>query len=40
MHMTTGSLLLEVGSNGNTLAEALEGGKDAASALAAVLLAG
>lgn len=40
MHMTTGSLLLEVGSNGNTLNEAIEGGRAAAHALAAVLLAG
>lgn len=37
MHMTTGSLLIEVGSNGNTLDEAKEGGKDIARAIAAVL---
>lgn len=40
MHMTRGSLLLEVGSNGNSLAEALEGGADIARAIAAVLLNG
>lgn len=40
MHMTRGSLLLEVGSNGNSLAEALEGGADVAKAIAAVLLNG
>lgn len=37
MHMTTGSLLLEVGSNGNTLEEAKAGGIDVARAIAAVL---
>lgn len=36
-HMTRGSLILEVGSNGNTLDEAKEGGKDVARAIAAVL---
>lgn len=36
-HMTKGSLILEVGSNGNTLAQAKEGGKDVARAIAAVL---
>ncbi|MCD8390307.1 MAG: stage II sporulation protein P, partial [Firmicutes bacterium] len=35
MHMTTGSLLLEVGSNGNTLEEALNAGENIAEALAA-----
>lgn len=38
-HMTKGSLILEVGSNGNTLAQAKEGGKDVARAIAAVLTA-
>ena len=37
MHMTQGSLLLEVGSNGNSLSEAIEGGADVARAIAAVL---
>lgn len=37
MHMTTGSMLIEVGSNGNTLDEAKEGGKNIANALSAVL---
>jgi stage II sporulation protein P len=37
MHMTKGSILIEVGSNGNTLDEAKEGGKDIAKAIAAVL---
>lgn len=37
MHMTTGSLLIEVGSNGNTLDEAKAGGRDIARAIAAVL---
>lgn len=36
-HMTKGSLILEVGSNGNTLAQAKEGGKYVARAIAAVL---
>lgn len=36
-HMTMGSLILEVGSNGNTLDEAKEGGRDVAYAIAAVL---
>ncbi len=36
-HMTKGSLILEVGSNGNTLEQAKEGGKDVARAIAAVL---
>lgn len=36
-HMTRGSLILEVGSNGNSLAQAKEGGKDVARAIAAVL---
>ncbi len=38
-HMTMGSLILEVGSNGNTLAEATEGGRCVARAIAAVLTA-
>ncbi len=37
LHMTTGSLILEVGSNGNTLEEAKNAGKDVARAIAAVL---
>lgn len=37
MHMTNGSILLEVGSNGNTLDEAKRGAKQAAYAIAAVL---
>lgn len=37
MHMSTGSLLIEVGSNGNTLDEAKAGGRDVARAIAAVL---
>ena len=37
MHMSPGSLLLEVGSNGNTLTEAIEGGTAAARAIAAVI---
>lgn len=37
-HTSLGSLILEVGSNGNTLAQAKEGGRDAARAIAAVLL--
>ncbi len=36
-HMTKGSLILEVGSNGNTLDEAKAGGRDIARAIAAVL---
>lgn len=36
-HMTKGSLILEVGSNGNTLDEAKSGGRDVARAIAAVL---
>ena len=36
-HMTKGSLILEVGSNGNTLDEAKAGGRDVARAIAAVL---
>ena len=40
MHMTSGSLLLEVGSNGNSLAEALEGGAEIGEAIAAALLNG
>ena len=39
MHMTTGSLLLEIGSNGNTLDEAKEGGRNIANAISAVLTA-
>lgn len=39
-HTTMGSLILEVGSNGNTLDEAKEGGRDAARAIAAALLNG
>ncbi|MDD3766300.1 MAG: stage II sporulation protein P [Eubacteriales bacterium] len=37
MHATTGSLLLEVGSNGNTLEEAILGGRYAAAAIGEVL---
>ena len=37
MHMTKGSILLEVGSNGNNLPEAMEGAAQAANAIAAVL---
>lgn len=37
MHATTGSLLLEVGSNGNTLEEAILGGRYAATAIGEVL---
>lgn len=36
-HMTKGSLILEVGSNGNTLEQAKAGGRDVARAIAAVL---
>ncbi|NDO19256.1 hypothetical protein FMM68_06250 [Lachnospiraceae bacterium MD329] len=36
-HMTLGSLILEVGSNGNSLAEAKAGGREVARAMAAVL---
>lgn len=39
-HMTKGSLILEVGSNGNTLEQAKAGGRDVARAIAAVLNAG
>lgn len=39
-HMTLGSLILEVGSNGNTLEEAREGGRDIARAIAAALING
>lgn len=39
-HMTLGSLILEVGSNGNTLDEAKEGGRDVARAIAAALING
>lgn len=39
MHMTSGSILVEVGSNGNTLEEAKQGGKNIAQAISAVLLA-
>lgn len=39
MHMTTGSMLLEIGSNGNTLDEAKAGGRNIANALSAVLTA-
>ena len=35
--MTTGSLIIEVGTNGNTLEEALEGGKDIAEVISRVL---
>ncbi len=38
MHTTTGSLILEVGANGNTLEQALKGGENVARAIAAVLL--
>ncbi len=38
MHTTNGSLLFEIGSNGNTLDEAKEGGKNLARAISAVLL--
>ena len=37
LHMTTGSLILEVGSNGNTLEEAKNAGHNVARAIAAVL---
>lgn len=37
-HMTLGSLILEVGSNGNTLEEAKKGGREVARAMSAVLL--
>lgn len=37
MHATSGSLLLEVGSNGNTLEEAILGGRYAATAIGEVL---
>lgn len=36
-HLTMGSLIIEVGSNGNTLEQAKEGGRDVARAIAAVL---
>lgn len=36
-HLTSGSLILEVGSNGNTLNESIEGGKDIANVIAEVL---
>ena len=36
-HMTKGSLILEVGSNGNTLEQAKAGGRDVARVIAAVL---
>lgn len=36
-HLTRGSLIIEVGSNGNTLAQAKESGKDVARAITAVL---
>ncbi len=39
MHTTQGSILIEVGSNGTTLDEAKEGGKNIAQAISAVLLA-
>ena len=35
--MTTGSLIIEIGTNGNTLPEALESGKDVAEVISAVL---
>ena len=35
--MTTGSLIVEVGTNGNTLSEAIEGGRDIAEVISAVL---
>ena len=35
--MTTGSLIIEIGTNGNTLQEALESGKDVAEVISAVL---
>lgn len=38
MHTTTGSLILEVGANGNTLEQALKGGENVARAIAAVLI--
>lgn len=38
LHETKGSLILEVGSNGNTLEEALNAGRDVAKAIAAVLV--
>lgn len=36
-HMTTGSLIVEIGTNGNTMQEAVNGGKCVAEAIAAVL---
>lgn len=36
-HMTLGSLIIEVGSNGNTLEESVAGAKDVATALASVI---
>lgn len=36
-HMTEGSLIIEIGSNGNTLEEAIEGGKDIARVISEVL---
>ena len=39
MHLTKGSLLLEVGANGNTIEEAKRGGELSAHAIAAVLCA-
>ena len=38
LHETKGSLILEVGSNGNTLEEALNAGRNVAKAIAAVLV--
>ncbi len=35
--MTTGSLIIEVGTNGNTLSEAIEGGRDIAEVISVVL---
>lgn len=37
MHMTSGSLLLEIGSNGNSLSEAIAAGENIANAISAVL---
>ena len=37
MHMTKGSLLLEIGSNGNTIEEAKEAGGNIANVISAVL---
>ena len=35
--MTVGSLIVEIGTNGNTLSEALESGRDVAEVISSVL---